>query len=373
MGALGDLMSTRQRNDESIDDWALATENRLNVYTAIGGSVLAPGLITAMAKESYNKDYISLTMTEKTAVDKGTTERLMAMILFKNSCSERFGKLHKEIHDDHLKSLDKTVSKHQPSTAGVICLLNHHSKSERETQTKQRQKGTEVAFAQGDDESQQRGFGHRKGNSRICGIARHHAWECPDKGRNNNDDTNKEEKKESVSKLETRKVAVGTTLAAHGTYTGDEYNSEDECGHEENQSIMFMTVEISEVKVTSELMGTVDLLELEHTFGQSDSKSSPIPEDWCILDNQSTVNFFRNRKYLKNIRKVENHVVIKCNAGVRKTNWVGDLPGFPEPVWYDPGGIANIISMGQAEKYFFVEYSSRDNNGFVITHKEVDQ
>ena len=59
VSALGDLMSRKQRKDESIDDWALATENQLNVYTAMGGSVLAPGLVTAMAKESYNKDYIT--------------------------------------------------------------------------------------------------------------------------------------------------------------------------------------------------------------------------------------------------------------------------------------------------------------------------
>ena len=77
----------------------------------------------------------------------------------------------------------------------------------------------------------------------------------------------------------------GTALATHRSCGGEEYNSEDDYGPEENQGIMFMTVEISEVKESSELMGTVDLLELEHTFGQSNSKSSPIPEDWCILDN----------------------------------------------------------------------------------------
>ena len=62
--------------------------------------------------------------------------------------------------------------------------------------------------------------------------------------------------------------------------------------------------------------------------------------------------------------------MIKCNTGVRKTNWVGDFPGYPEPVWYDPGGIVNIISMGRAEEYFDIDYSSKNNNGFVVTHKE---
>ena len=64
---------------------------------------------------------------------------------------------------------------------------------------------------------------------------------------------------------------------------------------------MFMTVGISEVMPSGESKGTVDLLDLEHTLGQSNSKTSPILEDWCILDNQSTVNIFWNGKYLKKI------------------------------------------------------------------------
>ena len=59
-----------------------------------------------------------------------------------------------------------------------------------------------------------------------------------------------------------------------------------------------------------ESKGVVNLLEMENTFGRSDNNSSPIPVDWCILDNQSTVNVFRNGKYLKNIRQVKNYVLI---------------------------------------------------------------
>ena len=43
--------------------------------------------------------------------------------------------------------------------------------------------------------------------------------------------------------------------------------------------------------------------------------------------------------------------MIRCNnGGVQTTNYIGDSPGFPEPVWYDPGGVVNIISLKRAKK-----------------------
>lgn len=81
-----------------------------------------------------------------------------------------------------------------------------------------------------------------------------------------------------------------------------------------------------------------------------------------ILDNQSTVNCFPNRKYLWNIQQVTNHKVVKCNAGTQTR--------YPEPVWYDPGGIANAISLKRAEKYCIIDYHSEDGKGFVVTYQE---
>ena len=169
-------------------------------------------------------------------------------------------------------------------------------KSEKEQTPRRKPKETEVAFAKGDDDGP-RGFGHRKGKCRICNKEGHHGWECPDKDKDKND-KDKDESKQPASKTETGKVTTGTTLVTHGSSTSDEYNSDDEYGQEDLYGIMFMTVGISEVMPSGKEEGVLDLLQLEHTFGQSDNNSSPIPEDWCILDNQSTVDVFRNKKYL---------------------------------------------------------------------------
>ena len=111
-----------------------------------------------------------------------------------------------------------------------------------------------------------------------------------------------------------------------------------------------LATELEMKEMTRTFEGELNLIELEHTCGQN---NSPIPQDWCILDNQSTVNILRNREYLENIWQIKNYVVIKCNAGTQTTNWMGDFPGYPELVWYDPGGIANIISLKVCEEVLY--------------------
>ena len=163
-----------------------------------------------------------------------------------------------------------------------------------------------------------------------------------------------------------------TINATHGSVKGHEYDSEDDF---DDVEFHFATVETSvvtssELQVMSgESKGELNQTEMELVFGTSSSTWSPIPEDWVILDNQSTVNVFQNKKYLKNILQIDSYVVIKCNAGSRTTNWVGDFSGYPDPVWYDPGGIANIISLNRAEEYFKINYSSKNGKGFVVTHR----
>jgi hypothetical protein len=47
-------------------------------------------------------------------------------------------------------------------------------------------------------------------------------------------------------------------------------------------------------------------------------------------------------------------------------NLIGRLPGYPGEVWYNPDGIANIISLADAEKYFPVRYDSAREKAFVV-------
>ena len=89
---------------------------------------------------------------------------------------------------------------------------------------------------------------------------------------------------------------------------------------------------------------------------------------WCLLDNKSICNAFINGKYTSNIRDDPNgkYLHVNCNTGVTYTNNIGDLPGYSNPIWYNPKGIDNILSLGFVQKHHLLTYNSQYGNKFVI-------
>jgi hypothetical protein len=73
-----------------------------------------------------------------------------------------------------------------------------------------------------------------------------------------------------------------------------------------------------------------------------------------LIDNCSSVNLICNSDLLHDIMTVDWHMRVRYNAGVRTTNQQGRLGSFPEPVWYNPKGVANILSLNSVKKYYRV-------------------
>ena len=90
----------------------------------------------------------------------------------------------------------------------------------------------------------------------------------------------------------------------------------------------------------------------EHTFTfhqQTDSIYNKVPDSWILLDNQSTVDIFKNSSLLTNIRTANGTMNVHFNAGVSTTNKIGDLRGYGT-VWYIPDGMANILSLSKVKQ-----------------------
>ena len=90
-----------------------------------------------------------------------------------------------------------------------------------------------------------------------------------------------------------------------------------------------------------------------------------IPKDWILLDSQSTVSSFSNHRLLKNIHKSYRWMHIHCNAGITRTNLMGEFSRYGT-VWYLPDGIANILSLAEVCRQFHVTYDSSKQNEFVV-------
>jgi hypothetical protein len=90
----------------------------------------------------------------------------------------------------------------------------------------------------------------------------------------------------------------------------------------------------------------MDITHCELAFQQS---NNIIPRDWLLLDTCSTVNLISNHQMLRDVHIVDKTVHVRCTAGITTTNQMGTLGNFPEPVWYNPSGIANILSLNSME------------------------
>jgi Zinc knuckle len=170
----------------------------------------------------------------------------------------------------------------------------------------------------------------------ACGKMGHYANDCPDLKKNSN------------------QTVKGKEESVHMQINDDDGNVELETEEYTNFQIEDDLLTSFDFCITTDpLFCEVQEMstEIVHTQG------STIPRSWIILDNGSTVDIFSNKKLLNNIRQVKQSIKIRCNSGSSVTNMMGDLPGYG-PVWYNPSGIANILSLSKVAEKFQITYNN---------------
>jgi len=83
---------------------------------------------------------------------------------------------------------------------------------------------------------------------------------------------------------------------------------------------------------------------------------------WVLLDTQSNVDIFCNKRLLKNVRRVQGlGLHLRSNGGTMVTQMVGDIPGYGT-VWFSPSSLANILSFANIRKRFNVHQNTGPND-----------
>ena len=95
------------------------------------------------------------------------------------------------------------------------------------------------------------------------------------------------------------------------------------------------------------------------------NKSSLLNDYDVLCHNQSTINLFKNKYLLSNIRQVEEGVTVNGVGGSLDLNMVGDLPGFGT-VYYHPSCVANILCFHDLAIKKLVRYDD-ENNKFIVS------
>ena len=87
-----------------------------------------------------------------------------------------------------------------------------------------------------------------------------------------------------------------------------------------------------------------------------------------LLDSCSMVNLITNKhSLLHGIHKAGTTMCICCTAGVTTTNLQGWLGDFPEPMWYIPQGVVNILSFFLVQQYYQICCNTSNYNTFLLT------
>ena len=184
----------------------------------------------------------------------------------------------------------------------------------------------------------------------CCGAMGHYASQCP-------------ETLEDAQRMLEENAETGTNMLHHATMD-DPMNDMDKSTKEPLNEMTFTTLELDEAEDhDTSFVFVQDVRNVQTQHG------GHLPPESILLDNQSTVDVFTNRRLLKNIWRSKKDMFIHCTAGVAKTNLIGDLPGYGT-VWYHPNGIANILSLSKVKEKYRVTFDSDINNQFIVHHND---
>ena len=321
-----DLMSFKQF-DSPLEDYYLKYDALVKVVDELNHSDHGSVFIEIISREK-GVDPTTLTSDQQVEMMVEGEERMKAMQLILNADKKRYGHLIEEFDRAYLGSIDR----YPKTVTEAYQLLKNWNKSSSQGKNNS---SIGVAFNTVGEETSE---GAKKKCGR-CGRGNHKDDEC-----------------------HARTHVNGTVLHTMGGLDGEvDPEVSIKFGCEPDNFIDFYC--------GNELEELMFLVNSNSPTEKSDMSSNAgnICESWLLLDSQSTIDVFSNAKLLSNIHRISTTLRIRCNAGMKTTNYRGYLSGYGW-VWYYPDGIANILSLSRVKEKYRVTFDSALDNCFHV-HK----
>ena len=321
-------------------------QNLVDVATAYAGQLHDQAIVDIVTERLHpSTSYDSLNADEKQVVQTASSELYLATMFLRQSDRRCYGKLSEELENaftkgnddypDNLVSAYHLINEYKcwqpigaaPEASGVAFAQKHKGKGNK---------------GKSNDDSWE-----KKAKCHHCGEVGHIRPNCPtiqDDEDNNTSDTEKTDsnirKSKATNKTEKKKSEKTKTSLAQDANTTDAEESEPENQFFQYDSFGFCSVASPDLKL----------------------------RNMILLDCQSTVDLFCNRKLVSRVWESAKPMTVHGNGGNLSTNLKAHVTNYGD-VWFHPKAITNILSLKNVREKFRVTYESPGGESDFVVHK----
>jgi hypothetical protein len=313
-----------RQNNMSNHEYLQRFQNLVEVATSYNGQLHDQSIVHICTEKLHpGKTYISLSEAQKLAVQTASSELYLATMFIHQSDRRRFGKLSEELENSFTKGNDD----YPDNLVSAYHLINEYK---HYTPRSAVPGSSGVEFAQkiekGNDNHNKNkdDSWQKKATCHHCGEVGHIRPNCP--ALKDADDKEPDvDKSDATSKdKKTEKKKKKTSFAQQAAETDNESEPESQFTN----------------------------------FGFCTTTSNRINlREMMLLDNQSTVDLFCNRKLVSRVWRTEDSMTVHGNGSTLTTQYKAHIKNYGD-VWFHSKALTNILSLKNVRDKYHVTYDS---------------
>ncbi|MGL6132320.1 MAG: hypothetical protein ACRCZ9_11980, partial [Fusobacteriaceae bacterium] len=356
------VLLMKQQTNQSNAQWYEKLNTRVDVAESVGVQFDSfKCLLDYCIEQKGWTTYDDLTEVERKIIREESKERLLAYLLIKNSSSTNS---HDLVRNNLLESFIAKRDEYPLSRSDAIAILNKYDEKKPSLQvasdgTAFAQKGKKIKAERKDSDSVDKKNYFADKECFICGKKGHGAKSCPEKvkGESSEDSTKSKFSVKNMKELEQKLNTANKQFAQFKSQMEDDVDTSSES---EKSHIQFLAVGADQLSATYKSL----------SFKQSKGKMNDINlRKVILLDNQSTMSLFCNKRLVTDVRETEETMTLQSNGGSMNVNKVASIGSGQPPVWFSDKAITNILCLKDAIARYRVTYDS-ENMAFVIHREE---